>query len=97
MTENEGAKPAGAKATNDEAAYKNALLERFREAPPATPVPKDTGALSEKAVDYIYRAIDRQINKARGVLAYNGLLFASFGLIARNSKDTVILTLACLA
>jgi hypothetical protein len=48
-------------------------------------------------VDYIYRAIDRQINKARGVLAYNGLLFASFGLIARNSKDTVILTLACLA
>jgi hypothetical protein len=28
MTENEGAKPAGAKATNDEAAYKNALLER---------------------------------------------------------------------
>jgi long-subunit acyl-CoA synthetase (AMP-forming) len=97
MTENEGAKPAGAKATNDEAAYKNALLERFREAPPATPVPKDTGVLSEKAVDYIYRAIDRQINKARGVLAYNGLLFASFGLIARNSKDTVILTLACLA
>jgi len=34
MTENEGAKPAGAKATNDEPAYKNALLERFREAPP---------------------------------------------------------------
>jgi hypothetical protein len=95
MTENEGAQPAVAKATHDEAAYKNALVERFREAPPAA-VSKDTGVLSEKAVDYIYRAIDRQINKARGALAYNGLLFASFSLIARNSKDTVILTLACL-
>lgn len=96
MTENESAKPAGAKMANDEAAYKNALLERFREAPPATPVAEDASVLSEKAVDYIYRAIDRQINKARGALAYNGLLFASFGLIARNSKGTVILTLACL-
>jgi len=95
MTENEDAKPAAAKATNDEAAYKTAFLKRFREAPAAS-VSEDTAVLSKKAVDYIYRAIDRQINKARGALAYNGLLFASFSLIARNSKDTVILTLACL-
>jgi hypothetical protein len=59
MTENEGAKPAVAKATNDEVAYKNAFLKRFREAPAAS-VPEDTAVLSEKAVDYIYRSCDRQ-------------------------------------
>jgi hypothetical protein len=32
----------------------------------------------ERAVDYVYKIADRQINKARGLLTYNALLFAAF-------------------
>lgn len=75
--------------------YKDKLLTRFKETPPTAPT---DGVVSEKACDYIYRAVDRQINKARGVLAYNGLLFASFSLAARSSTpstaSTIILLLA---
>jgi hypothetical protein len=75
---------------SDPAQYKTNLTTRFTE--PKT-VAEGT-QLSEKAVDYVYRAIDRQINKARGVLAYNGLLFASFNLASRNTSDKFVTTVA---
>jgi hypothetical protein len=67
--------------------HKEKLRKRFTEAQPKPPTDAEF-AVSEKACDYIYRAVDRQINKARGVLAYNGLLFASFSLAARSSTST---------
>src|SRR5260221_8423651 len=36
---------------------------------------------SEDAVEYIYRIMDRQINKAIGLLAFNALLFAALTLV----------------
>jgi hypothetical protein len=75
---------------SDPAQYKTNLTTRFTE--PKT-VAEGT-QLPEKAVDYVYRAIDRQINKARGVLAYNGLLFASFNLASRNTSDKFVTTVA---
>jgi hypothetical protein len=74
----------------DPNAYKTNLAKRFTERKKADGNGK---VLSEKAVDYVYRAVDRQINKARGILAYSGLLFASFNLAARNS-DKVVLAVA---
>jgi hypothetical protein len=35
----------------------------------------------DRAVDYAYKLVDRQINKARGLLTYNALLFAAFRAI----------------
>jgi hypothetical protein len=70
-------------------AIKNALKEVLTEG--SSSIKK---VVSEKACDYIYRAVDRQINKARGVLAYNGLLFASFSFATRSSTDKAILWVA---
>ena len=39
-------------------------------------------------MDYIYRAYDRLINKSRGLLAFCGLLFTSFGLIAQHLPES---------
>jgi hypothetical protein len=48
----------------------------------------------EKACDYAIRIIDRQINKARGVLTYNGLLFTALTFagsrLAQESKSTTL-------
>jgi len=76
--------------------YETKLLARFTETRVVQEVSSGNTetVVSEKACDYIYRAVDRQINKARGVLAYNGLLFASFSLAARSSTDKIILMLA---
>lgn len=35
-------------------------------------------------MDYVYRAYDRVINKARGLLTFDGLLFAAFGLLSKS-------------
>lgn len=51
--------------------------------------PSGEGA-AEDAVEYIYRIMDRQINKAIGLLAFNALLFAALTLVdARKAFDGV--------
>lgn len=44
-----------------------------------------------RGVDYLHRILDRQINKARGLLTYNALLFASMNamIIAGSPRGTV--------
>lgn len=78
--------------------YETTLLARFREvrkvARDNSQELIDIGVISEKAPEYVYRALDRQINKARGLLTYNALLFASFNLVTRSSTDKSTLILA---
>jgi hypothetical protein len=58
--------------------YLETLVDRFK-APS-----KDPLEMTKDGVDYIYRAYDRVINKARGLLTFNGLLFTAFGLISKS-------------
>jgi hypothetical protein len=37
--------------------------------------------MAEKGVEYIYRDVERQIDKARGLLTYNALLFTAFSVV----------------
>lgn len=62
--------------------YLTALQNRFKvdeKNPPET---------SKDGVDYIYRAYDRVINKARGLLTFDGLLLTAFGLLYRNLQSS---------
>jgi hypothetical protein len=56
--------------------YREAIKERFTD--------------PEKGVEYVYRILDRQINKARGLLTYNALLFATFRLFASDTNPSAI-------
>lgn len=41
--------------------------------------------LGDAAVAYVDRIVDRQLTKARGILAFDGLILAFLGLIARDT------------
>ena len=58
-------------------AYEDKFRERF--SVPAGPA--GATKVSEEAIEYIYRIMDRQINKGIGLLAYNALLFAALTLV----------------
>ena len=49
------------------------------------------GDKMDRGVDYLHRILDRQINKARGLLTYNALLFAAMNamIIAGSPRGTV--------
>ena len=47
----------------------------------------------DAAVAYVDRIIDRQLTKARGILAFDGLMLAFLGLIARNSAPLDVVSL----
>ena len=73
--------------------FEEMYLKRFRE---NRTVIKDSSKptettvesiVSEKASEYLYRVLDRQINKARGLLTYNGLLLASFNFVTRTQAN----------
>lgn len=42
----------------------------------------------DRAVDYVYKIADRQINKARGLLSYNALLFGAFRIVRPINGST---------
>ena len=64
--------------------YETILIGRFSDG-------GDPKRLTEKGVDYIHRALDRQINKARGLLTYNALLVAAINtvVIARTPRGAI--------
>jgi len=63
--------------------YKTTLINRFSEGDPKV--------FTEKGVDYINRVLDRQINKARGLLTYNALLVTAINtvVVARTPRGAV--------
>lgn len=48
------------------------------------------GVLTEGAVEYVDRVIDRQINKANGLLAFDGLLFTALSVVSPGTGSTPI-------
>ena len=57
--------------------FKRRLLTRFKNDP-------------EEAVKYLIATLDRQINKAGGLLSFNALLFAAFNLVTERTSHPSI-------
>ena len=71
----------------DKSPYEATLTNRFRAAGDS-PTEEEKRRANEQKADYVYRVLDRQINKARGLLTYNALLFTALNLISRGSTMT---------
>ena len=52
----------------------------------------DHPSYGDAAVAYVDRIVDRQLTKARGILAFDGLILAFLGMIARASTELDIAT-----
>ncbi len=63
--------------------HHEALTARFEKSP--DDVIDDHPVLGDAAVAYVDRIVDRQLTKARGILAFDGLMLAFLGLTARSA------------
>jgi hypothetical protein len=72
----------------DREEFQAALLERFSQAA------DDAG---EKAVKYVDTIVDRQINKASGLLAFNSILYAATTISTANSMPQTVCGFLALA
>jgi hypothetical protein len=66
--------------------YQTNLTERFKVKP--SPTDENQRRADEERTEYLYRVLDRQINKARGLLTYDALLFTALNFFSRASALT---------
>lgn len=67
--------------------HHSALTARFEQVEEDGPPAVDQHpAYGDAAVAYVDRIIDRQLTKARGILAFDGLILTFLGLIARDAS-----------
>jgi hypothetical protein len=67
--------------------HHSALTARFEQADDGnSPAIDQHPAYGDAAVAYVDRIIDRQLTKARGILAFDGLILTFLGLIARDAS-----------
>jgi hypothetical protein len=71
----------------NKAPYLTNLKARFTVSGSSSPV-DDQRRANEQKTDYVYKILDRQINKARGLLTYNALLFTALSLVSRGPAST---------
>ena len=73
----------GAPIGKDRAAYLCTVTKRFGTLPDGASPPGE-----ERGVDYLNRVLDRQINKARGLLTYNALLLTAINTWPRPNTGS---------
>ena len=72
--------------------YSTAFRTRFKD------TTRGEDGVSDQGVEFLYRGFDRLINMARGLLTFNALLFASYGVFSKDLPAGVIpraLLIAC--
>jgi hypothetical protein len=90
IKEKESSHPLGAPwSQSDRDDFETSIIERHS-------WDKDGGI--DRAVEYVYKIADRQINKARGLLTYDALLFGAFKIVRpANGAVPIAVTIGALS